>query len=106
MRAFLIGVIVLAIWAPAAAAGTCHITQKRSISGSVKTSIKFVNKTHGAVQLYWLDYTGHLVYYGTLAAGASATQVTFKTAAWLMLNGNYSCVGYVVTPKPTYVITP
>ena len=100
-----------ALWSTAGGAsvmrstGTCHITQKKSLSGATKTNIKFVNTTAGTVQLYWLDYKGHLVYYATVAHGASILQPTFKTHPWLALDSNFACVGYVIAPKVSYVIS-
>jgi len=84
----------------------CHVTQKSSLQGAAKTNITFVNKTSAAVQLYWLDYKGHLVYYSTIAPGARLVQRTFKTHPWLVLDSAFGCVGYVVAPKATYTVGP
>jgi ABC-type amino acid transport system permease subunit len=87
------------------ATAACRITQKKSLKGVSPTSVTFVNKTPGAVQLYWLDYKGHLIYYRTLSPGATAAQPTFTTHPWLALDRSFKCVGYVVAPKATYTIT-
>ena len=89
---------------PLRSMGSCRVTQNHSITGSAKTTITFVNHTRSPAQLYWLDYKGHLVYYSTVAAGQKLAQVTFKTNPWLVLNSNYTCVGYVIAPRATYVI--
>ena len=88
------------------ATSACQITQKRSLAGTVKTSITFVNKTGSSVQLYWLDYKGHLVYYSTVGSGARRAQPTFRTHPWLVLDAKFACVGYVIAPKAQYLITP
>jgi hypothetical protein len=95
-----------AVAVPLQATSACQITQKRSLTGTAKTTITFVNKTGSAVQLYWLDYKGHLVYYSTVAPGGRVAQRTFKTHPWLVLNTSFACVGYVIAPKTQYVITP
>jgi hypothetical protein len=100
-----------ALWAGAGGAtsmrsfGACSVTQKKSLTGTAKTAIKFANKTTGSVQLYWLDYKGHLVYYTTLAPRKAVTQPTFKTHPWLMFDASFRCIGYVIAPKPSYTIS-
>lgn len=85
--------------------GGCHITQPRSIASSTRVKVVFVNHDPGTVGVYWLNYTGFLVYYESIAPHASFTQSTFRSNAWVMLNGSFNCVGYVVTSgAPRYVI--
>jgi von Hippel-Lindau disease tumor suppressor protein len=91
--------------APARAASVCHITQTRSLTGTAKTVITFSNKRGTPIQLYWLDYKGHLVYYNTVAPDTTLAQPTFKTHVWLVLDPDFKCVGYVIAPKATYVVT-
>lgn len=90
--------------APSRATGGCQITQPKSITGKTPTVIKFVNKTAGTVQLYWLSYAGTLVYYYTVPPGKTVPAKTWVTHPWLVLNSKFVCVGYVIAPKPTYVI--
>ena len=61
-------------------------------------------QTAGTVQLYWLSYTGTLVYYYTVPPGKTLPVKTFATNAWLAMNSKFVCIGYVVAPKTTYVI--
>ena len=102
--------VAAALWAqggaaaPSRATGTCQITQPKSLVGKVPTVIRFVNKTAGTVQLYWLSYTGTLVYYYTVPPGKTVPAKTWATHPWLVLNSKFVCVGYVIAPKPTYVI--
>jgi hypothetical protein len=99
-----------ALWAQAGGAasgratGACQITQAKSLAGKVPTTVKFVNKTAGTVQLYWLSYVGTLVYYYTVPAGKTLPVKTFATSPWLALNSSFVCVGYVIAPRATYVI--
>jgi len=91
--------------AHAAKSGACHITQTRSIGSPTPVKIVFANHEAGPVGVYWLNYTGFLVYYESIAPHASVTQSTFRSAAWVMLNSRFNCVGYVVTgTAPRYVI--
>jgi hypothetical protein len=86
------------------ASSSCRITQSHSLEGKVKTTIRFVNRSTGAVKVYWLDYAGKQVYYTTLAAGASYAQPTWVTHPWVVLDGSGACIGYVVAPAAEYVI--
>ena len=90
--------------APGRATGACQITQPKSLVGKVPTVIRFANKTAGTVQLYWLSYAGTLVYYDTVPSGKTVPVKTWATNPWLVLNSKFACVGYVIAPKPTYVI--
>ena len=90
--------------APSRATGACQITQPKSLVGKVPTVIRFANKTAGTVQLYWLSYAGTLVYYYTVPPGKTVPAKTWATHPWLVLNSKFVCVGYVIAPKPTYVI--
>ncbi len=88
-----------------AASGACHVTLTHSVGGGAPTKVRWVNDRGSPVGVYWLNYTGFLVYYETIAAHASFTQSTFRSQAWVMLNGAFSCVGYFVTSgPPSYVI--
>ncbi len=89
----------------ATTANACAITQTKSLEGTVRTNIRFVNKTSGAVKIYWLDYTGKRVLYKTLGAGASYVQQTWVTHPWVAINAAGACIGYVIAPKTEYVIT-
>jgi VHL beta domain len=91
--------------AVAAARNDCAITQTRSLTGTVRTNIEFVNRTAGAIKVYWLDYTGKRVYYNTLAAGSSYVQPTWKTHPWVVLDSGGRCIGYVIAPAARYVVT-
>ncbi len=94
--------------APTSSATTtnaCAITQTKSLEGKVRTNIRFVNKTSGAVKIYWLDYTGKRVLYKTLGAGASYVQQTWVTHPWVAINAAGACIGYVIAPRTEYVIT-
>lgn len=106
-------VVAVVLWAQAGgaagvraagAAGACQITQTKSLAGKVRATVKFVNKTAGPVQLYWLSYAGTLVYYYTVPPGKSLPVKTWATNPWLALNSKFACVGYVIAPKPVFVI--
>ena len=103
--------MVLATGAPAqprahaAAAGACHITLKYSVGGGAATKVRWVNSRTSTVGVYWLDYTGFLVYYESIAPHGSFTQSTFRDQARVMLSGAFDCVGFFDTSNGSkYVI--
>ncbi len=100
-----LGLAARAGGARAAGRNACTITQTHSLVGTVRTSIEFVNKTAGAVKIYWLDYAGKRIYYETLAAGSGYVQQTWKTHPWVVLDASGRCIGYVIAPSARYVIT-
>jgi alpha-glucosidase len=56
----------------------------RSGSDTVKTSIRFVNRTPQELKLYWLDNEGKRKPYGVVPAGSSVTQGTFASHVWVL----------------------
>jgi hypothetical protein len=54
-----------------------------SRSGEVATFIRFDNYRAGDVDLYWLDYEGKRVFYGSLGPGRSQLQETYVTHPWV-----------------------
>ena len=84
-----------------AKAGGCHITLTHSVGGGAATKVRWVNDRTGPIGVYWLNYTGFLVYYESIAPHASFTQSTFLSQAWVMLNGSFDCVGFFNTSKGT-----
>jgi hypothetical protein len=56
----------------------------RSIVGDTKASIKFVNDSGMAVEIYWKNYQGDEILYQTLQSGASYMQQTFVTHPWIV----------------------
>ena len=87
--------------AHAAKAGACHVTLTRSVGGGAPTKVRWVNDRASPIGVYWLNYTGFLVYYESIAPHASFTQSTFRSQAWVMLNGSFDCVGFFNTSKGT-----
>ena len=53
-----------------------------------ETSITFVNKTGGEVEIIWLDTEGQRHSYGRLKAGEERRQHTYAGHAWLVVDGN------------------
>ena len=80
-----------------AKAGGCHITLAHSVGGGAATKVRLVNDRSTPIGVYWLNYTGFLVYYESIAPHASFTQSTFRSQAWVMLNGAFDCVGFFNT---------
>ena len=58
----------------------------RSSNGATRATIKFVNQSSGAVDIYWINYDGHRVlYYRDLATNSTWTADTFLTHPWLVV---------------------
>ena len=51
-----------------------------------ETSLTFVNRTRGEVELFWLDGNGDRQSYGKLAAGDEHEQHTYAGHVWLVVN--------------------
>lgn len=65
----------------------------RSTSGSVDTSLTFVNATKGEVDLFWLDEQGQRRSYGKLAPGREHEQHTFAGHVWVAVARDGSTAG-------------
>jgi hypothetical protein len=58
----------------------------RSSNGATHATIKFVNQSGSAVDIYWINYDGHRVlYYRGLAPNSTWTADTFLTHPWLII---------------------
>jgi VHL beta domain len=55
-----------------------------SQNGNTSTYIEFVNDSGVGVVVYWINYTGQLVFYAFLAPGQSYVQQTYLTHPWLI----------------------
>ncbi len=84
--------------------GGCIITKDRSVTGTTRTSITFVNESGGTVRVLWLNYSGGRQLYKTLAPGARYVQGTFLTHPWVVVDEAGRCIGYVLPEPKTYVI--
>ncbi len=51
-----------------------------------ETSLHFVNRTTGPVELFWLDFSGKRRSYGKIAAGQARDMSTFAGHVWLITN--------------------
>jgi hypothetical protein len=56
-----------------------------STSSASTAVIDFDNHLSYAVDIYWINFTGDRVFYGTLAANSSYVQGTFLTHPWLIV---------------------
>jgi dipeptidyl-peptidase 4 len=55
---------------------------RASIRTGPETALTFVNRTEGAIRLFWLDTNGRRKSYGTLAAGVEREQHTYAGHVW------------------------
>jgi dipeptidyl-peptidase-4 len=61
---------------------------RRSTRTGEETSITFVNRTKGDVEVYWLDSGGNRRRYATVLAGQRHEQHTFAGHAWLVTDAS------------------
>jgi len=74
---------------------------RASSRNGAETEIRFVNRTQGEVELFWLDRQGQRQSYGKLAAGARRAQHTFAGHVWLIVDADGKpLTGFVAEEKP------
>lgn len=67
---------------PAGLAQTQDPEDYRSIEATNKIFVTFQNDSSEAIELFWHNYSGDLVSYGTIAAGAELNMYTYVTHPW------------------------
>jgi von Hippel-Lindau disease tumor supressor len=91
---FLLILTTIILSAPTAALGaTKHPAEAKGVRSqvggeSVQTAIKFVNGSSSVIKIYWLDYKGKRVLYGTLKPSENLPIVTYLTHPWLITDGD------------------
>ena len=60
----------------------------RSLVAEKFSFILFKNNTGRKVDIFWLDYTGHKVKYGTLRPGDQRRQTTYVSHPWIFRDSN------------------
>jgi len=63
-----------------------HAELHPSIRSGDETSITFINRTEGNVEVYWVDFEGEWRHYATIRAGRKHQQHTFSGHVWLVTN--------------------
>lgn len=56
----------------------------KSLAGTYKAQIAFVNDSGQPVKVFWIDFDGHRKLYKTLEKGESYDQQTFLNHPWLI----------------------
>jgi len=89
---------------PAAPAEGCDTEPAaRSHTSDAPATIKFDNGTYETVKLYWLDFSGQRVPYGTLAPGRALKQETYLTHPWIVTAEDGRCLGIFQPAGPRSV---
>ncbi|MGH9962637.1 MAG: hypothetical protein ACREBC_36905 [Pyrinomonadaceae bacterium] len=77
----------------------------RSTSFDTKTLITFRNETSRTVKVYWIDYEGDRISYGTLKPRESRSQQTFLTHPFVLTDLDDKCIGiFLPTQEPAVAI--
>lgn len=58
----------------------------RSLNNDERSFVKFCNGTDSHVVLYWIDYEGQAVSFGTLIAGMAMDMDTYVTHPWIFVD--------------------
>ena len=58
----------------------------KSISASRSVTVRFINQGSQTLAIYWVNYQGLAVFYGTLRPGGTYTVFTYGTHPWLAVN--------------------
>lgn len=67
--------------------------QSRSIASNTSVQVRFLNRTGGRVDVYWVDFEGRETSYGVIEPGAEWTQQTFATHLWRFRQGGSLMLG-------------
>ncbi|HIJ52937.1 MAG TPA: prolyl oligopeptidase family serine peptidase [Planctomycetes bacterium] len=77
-----------------------HVELRPSIRSGDETSITFINRTAGDVEVYWLDYEKQRRHYTTIGAGKQHQQHTFVGHFWLVTDkGGKTLAVFVATEE-------
>jgi hypothetical protein len=77
----------------------------RSTSFDTKTLITFRNETSRTIKVYWIDYDGDRISYGTLKPHESKSQQTFLTHPFVLTDLDDKCIGiFLPTQEPAVAI--
>jgi dipeptidyl aminopeptidase/acylaminoacyl peptidase len=72
-----------------------------STQTGAETSITFINRTEGEIQVYWIDTEGQRQQYASVAAGQRHQQHTYAGHSWLVTDSQGRTLGaFVATDAP------
>lgn len=77
-----------------------------SVDSRTETILVFSNTTSSVIDLWWIDYCGSEVFYGSINPGTTHVQPSFSTHAWCVrehLSQN-SLLVLVATPSPIMAV--
>jgi VCBS repeat-containing protein len=62
-----------------------------SINSGPATTLTVTNSADGPIELWWIDFSGALAFYGTIQPGGTSVQPTFEMHNWVLrdLDGNF-----------------
>lgn len=63
-----------------------------SCNSTTEITVAFTNPSSVTMNIFWIDYNGSLVKYGTMAPGGSKSFVTYNTHPWLIADVCGNCM--------------
>lgn len=82
-----------------------YSTPRPSIDTGEETSVTFVNRTKGNVEIYWVDPQGQWHHYATVKAGEQQHQHTYAGHTWLVTDKEGKTLGvFIATEEPDEAI--
>ncbi|KAJ6259428.1 hypothetical protein Dda_6330 [Drechslerella dactyloides] len=72
----------------------------RSVNGDKAVKLIFINNRASAVRLWWLDYNGKRVDYGTVGDGEIKEMDTYVTHPWVLVDESSGSVLGIFHPGP------
>jgi hypothetical protein len=101
-----VAVMVTCSVAPSWAASTCPSEATlRSQNSQRHTSITFLNKRAGVVNVFWINYQGHRQFFSSMMPGEKKSFGTSATHPWVVTDAGGNCLGVHFADVGTEAVT-
>ena len=102
--AFGFGIFALTACATTTSSSSARSEQKacrresttRSTGDSARGDIRFTNGSKAPIDVFWLDYDGKRVLYGSLEPGQSLAQQSYVTHPWVISDKSGKCLSLII----------
>lgn len=69
---------------------------------SAMSDMTIVNRSHGIIYIYWINFHGQREYFGRLAPGQAKSVATYVGHAWVVSDGAENCQRVIHPPAGDY----